>query len=167
MNDFFSKLQEVLLQCDESIDFYLKRDGTGLSVTVVPHLQKPMTVEVPSHIDQARAALAIPLYMRGSGEELDTAFWQRLREYTGERSALHDTVELALTELSEANKSVRSKMRSKNASKVTGQPADAQSVSKTHGDNEPELTKDDDEQLTETGTKSATSDDMSQPLSLF
>jgi PRTRC genetic system protein E len=169
MSDLFTQLQTILLSCDESLDLTVKRDGDRLGVLLVPHLIKPTSVAVPPHIEQAREVLSLPLYLQGTGPELDAQFAQRLQGYATERRTLHDALEIALQEIREASKTVRSKTGQNGGARGKGDVAATAPLAATpKADTESEEATDSETAPpAEPASKTDADVDMSQPLSLF
>lgn len=167
MTDLFTQLQAVLLSGDESLEFSIKRDGDRLAVLLVPRLAASPSVVVPPHVEQARAALSLPLYLQMTGPELDACLVQRLQGYTDERRTLRDALDLTLQEIRAASKTLRAKATPKAAARGTEHPTSAPAAEAAESPDTDAANS----QVTATGeTPTATpvtEPDMSQPLSLF
>ena len=102
---------EIFLQMlanDERIQFTVTRKGNGLSVLIQPEL-KGVEQNADDQINQLRGALAMPLYIETTAEELDANFPMGLAEYAGIRNNAHNALGEALGRVKEGVKEASSK----------------------------------------------------------
>lgn len=102
---------EIFLQMlanDERIQFSVTRKGNGLSVLIQPEL-KGVEQNADDQINQLRGALAIPLYIETTAEELDANFPMGLAKYAGIRNNAHNALGEALGRVKEGVKEASKK----------------------------------------------------------
>lgn len=86
--DLFTLLAECLGP-DETLHFDLRRDGAGLTVLALPHLNpNPAPAAADPALQATREALALPLVLRGTPESLDRDLPARLAAYAATRRDL-------------------------------------------------------------------------------
>jgi PRTRC genetic system protein E len=106
--EIFSTLQHVL-RPKERLRFTISLDSTELVVLLEP-LLAPEPANVPQEAAQARACLATPLRLQGSGAQLDEEFSRRVMGYAEVRQRLGDSHDELLQTLREANKETQAKV---------------------------------------------------------
>jgi PRTRC genetic system protein E len=72
---------------DEQVSFQLRCDGAQLTVLVLPQLKASSPTDPDTHA--LRTALAYPLIVRGTADDLDQSLWATLTTYASQRHALH------------------------------------------------------------------------------
>lgn len=122
MNGFFQSLHRAMRD-KESFRFQVTRDGTQLKVVAQPLLgDDPDDFDDDRNDDaaQVRAALALPLCLQNTPQELDAQFGGKFQFYGEARQPLVDSFSVLMENLKEASKAA------KNATKKThGNPAGA------------------------------------------
>ena len=115
MNALFNTFEKVLLN-DESMRFQIKRTDKGLEVTVTPELTS-MDDNLPEDVKNLRAHLATPLFLIGTGEELDIDFVSKLEKYSEARAEVKDAFESLLQTLDKATTEIKNKENDSGKSK--------------------------------------------------
>ena len=107
MNTLFTTFENSL-DNDESLNFNIKRTEKGLEITVTPELISSNKKHNKT-TDNIRANLAIPLFLIGSGEELDGEFEEMLSGYADARSQLKDSYQELLATIGAASNEAQNK----------------------------------------------------------
>jgi PRTRC genetic system protein E len=124
MTDVFVALNAVLLE-GESLTFKLSRRGDHLVALMLPVLP-PAPEKMSPEIEQARAALSLPLRIEMLPAQLDAEFSDRVRGYARARAELrteHDAIQAeVMDELKEAKKTAQAAVTARRA-KRNGTPS--------------------------------------------
>jgi PRTRC genetic system protein E len=117
MSDVFVALDAVLLE-GESLTFKLSRRGDHLVALMLPVLP-PAPEKVTPEVEQARAALSLPLRLDMVPAQLDAEFSERVRGYARARAELraqHDAIQAeVMDELKEAKKAAQAAVTARRA----------------------------------------------------
>lgn len=96
-----------MLASDERIQFTVARKGKGLSVLIQPELKMGIEPNADDQINQLRGALAMPLYIETTAEELDANFPLGLAEYAQVRKGAYSEFCDAISRIKEGVKQAR------------------------------------------------------------
>ena len=111
-----------MLNPDEKLQFTVTRKGDQLAVLLQPVFNGAGSDKESVEIQNLRAALAMPLYVVTSPEELDRDFPKSLAEFAGKQQHGQSSLDAAMGRIKEAGKQAITE--TKNAAQEAGKGKD-------------------------------------------
>lgn len=162
MNDLFQVLSRAMRD-KESLRIQITRDGIALKVLVQPLLgEEPddLDHDEPNEAAQVRAALALPLSLHMDPKTLDEQFGKKITLFGDARAPLHDSFEILMENLKEADKVGKNAVSKHGHTGKTASPPKPVGKKKAVGesaknDDENDQTDEVDDSVTEVATPAA------------
>ncbi len=107
----FNELSPILNQC-KNLSLSITPSDNGEITVVMQSKLKPLDSDAPDGAKQLYSALAMPLVLKGSLEELDANFVNLLAEYCQQHQQSQSALEQSIDRIKDTNKAARQTAKS-------------------------------------------------------